>query len=310
MELRHFRYFVAVAEERSFVQAARRLRVAQPSLSKQVRALETELGVTLFDRLPRGVQLTRAGEAFLIEARSTLDAADRAVTSARGAAQDGTSVLNFAHGELSVYAAVVEDLLAAFRDAHPEAQVRVSTTSDADTHKALRERQIDSAAVFIAQWPVVGFDALRLVDCASGGVLLPADHPLAAEPSVRLADLRSLMWLHSSTERWPGFFRSIDAALRDRGLVPLRRRERPKETPGANVQVAAGEAWALASEATGARYRTAPTAIVYRPFVEPPIPCWLALVWRSKAPRVVHDLVAVARTLPGMVPDHAGARTA
>jgi len=84
MELRHFRYFVAVADERSFAQAARRLRVAQPALSKQVRDLEGELGVTLFHRLPRGVRLTRAGETFLIEARGTLDAAARAVAVATG----------------------------------------------------------------------------------------------------------------------------------------------------------------------------------------------------------------------------------
>ncbi|HEY3279414.1 MAG TPA: LysR family transcriptional regulator [Gemmatimonadales bacterium] len=297
MELRHFRYFVAVAEARSFAQAARRLRVAQPALSKQVRALETELGVTLFDRLPRGVRLTRAGEAFLAEARCTLEVAGRAVISARGAGRHGASDLAFAHGELAVYTATIEDLLAAFREAHPETQVRVSSKSDADVYQALREGEVDVASIFIAQWPVPGFEALRIVDCATKGVLLPARHPLAAQPSVHLADLRDLTWLHSSPQRWPGFFRTIDEALRDRGLVPSRRRERPKETPSANVQIASGEAWALASEEVGARYRTASNAIVYRPIAEPPIPCWIALVWRSKAPRAVHNLVAVARAM-------------
>src|SRR5256885_10692355 len=102
MELRHFRYFVAVAEEHSFAQAARRLRVAQPALSKQIRDLETELGVTLFERIPRGVRLTRSGEAFLADARGTLDAAGRAMISARSAGKNGASDLEFAHGELSV----------------------------------------------------------------------------------------------------------------------------------------------------------------------------------------------------------------
>ena len=194
-----------------------------------------------------------------------------------------------------MYTANIEDLLAAFHDAHPEAQVHVSSKSDADTYHALREGQVDVASVFIAQWPVAGFDALRIVDCTTKGVLLPASHPLAAQSSITLADLRNLTWLHSSPQRWPGFFRTIDEALRDRGLVPLRRRERPKETPSANVQIAAGEAWALASEEVAARYRAAPTAIVYRPIIEPPIPCWIALVWRAKAPQLVHDLVEVAR---------------
>jgi DNA-binding transcriptional LysR family regulator len=297
MELRHLRYFVAVAEERSFVQAARRVRVAQPALSKQVRALERELGLSLFDRLPRGVRLTRAGEAFLGEARRTLDAAARAVSNARDAAESGASDLEFAHDELSVYAAVIEDLLGAFRVAHPDAQLHVTSKRDSDVYTALRGRQIDVASVFVAQWPVAGFDALRLIDCASTGVLLPASHPLAGQSSVRLADLRDLLWLHSSTLRWPGFFRAIDAALKDRGLVPRQRHERAPESPGANVRIAAGEAWALANDATAARFRRDSTAIVYRPFVEPPIACWLALVWRPKAPLLVQQFVEVARTL-------------
>jgi len=295
MELRHLRYFVAVAEERSFVQGARRLRVAQPAVSKQVRDLEAELGVQLFHRLPRGVRLTPAGEAFLANARTTLEAAGRAVTSARDAGKDRASDLEFAHGELSVYTGIIEDLLAAFRDAHPGAHVRVTSKSDADTFQLLREGQIDIASVFIAEWPVDGFEALRIVDCTTTGVMLPAGHPLAAASAVRLAELRDLTWLHSSQQRWPGFFRTIDEALRDRGLVPARRVERAKEAPAANLQIASGEAWALASEAVAARYRTDPSAIAYRPFMESPIPCWIALVWRPKAPRVVHNLVDVAR---------------
>ena len=198
MELRHLRYFVAVAEERSFVNAARRVRVAQPALSKQIHDLEGELGVALFHRLPRGVRLTRAGETFLVHARRTLDSAERAVASARGAAEGGVSDLAFAHGELAVYTPIIEDLLAAFRAAHPEARVRVSSKSDADTYQALREGQVDVASIFIAEWPVAGFDAMRLVDCTTKGVLLPASHPLAARPSVRLEELRSLTWLQSA----------------------------------------------------------------------------------------------------------------
>ncbi|OLB32167.1 MAG: hypothetical protein DMD50_12165 [Gemmatimonadetes bacterium] len=310
MELRHLRYFVAVAEERSFVNAARRVRVAQPAISKQIHDLEGELGVALFHRLPRGVRLTRAGETFLVDARRTLDAAEHAVVSARGAAEGGVSDLAFAHGELAVYTPIIEDLLAAFRAAHPEARVRVSSKSDADTYQALREGQVDVASIFIAEWPVAGFDAMRLVDCTTKGVLLPASHPLAARPSVRLEELRSLTWLQPAPQRWPGFIRTMREALRDRGLVPVRSRERSKESPTANVHIAAGDTWALATEAIAAPYRTAPTAIVYRPFVEAPIPCWIALVWRSKAPPLVRKLIDVARTMADHIEDRVGARIA
>lgn len=78
MELRHLRYFVAIAEERSFTRAAERLWVAQPGLSTQVRRLETELGVKLLDRHTRGVDLTPAGALFLERARAALAAADAA----------------------------------------------------------------------------------------------------------------------------------------------------------------------------------------------------------------------------------------
>jgi len=220
------------------------------------------------------------------------------------------SDLAFAHGELAVYTPIIEDLLAAFRAAHPEAQVRVSSKSDADTYQALREGQVDVASIFIAEWPVAGFDAMRLVDCTTKGVLLPASHPLAARPSVRLEELRSLTWLQPPPQRWPGFIRTMREALRDRGLVPVRSRERSKESPTANVHIAAGDTWALATEAIAAPYRTAPTAIVYRPFIEAPIPCWIALVCRSKAPPLVRKLIDVARTMADHIEDRVGARIA
>src|SRR5947208_5868665 len=83
MELRHLRYFVAVAEERSFTRAAERLWVAQPGLSTQIRRLETELGVKLFERHTRGADLTQAGELFLERARVALAAADAAGATGR-----------------------------------------------------------------------------------------------------------------------------------------------------------------------------------------------------------------------------------
>jgi len=295
MELRHLRYFVAVAEERSFVGAATRLRVAQPSLSKQIRDLESELGTQLFERGPRGVRLTAAGRAFLVEARRTLEVASRAVASARGAALGRDSPLRFAHGELSVYGTDLENLLARFHDTNPGAQVEISSSNDGETFHALRERSVDVASVFVAEWPLPGFDAHRLIDTAVTGVLLPGSHPLAAQPAIRLGDLRALTWLNSSPRRWPGFLPILEAALRERGLVPERRLERPREAPGMNVQIAAGDTWALTSEAVATPYRKKANGVVYRPFREPPIPCWLALVWLPPASPLLDRLVQAAR---------------
>ena len=76
MELRHLRYFIAIGEEQHYGRASRRLRVAQPALSRQIQDLEEELGFTLFDRLPRGVRLSLAGQLFLEDARRILSEPD------------------------------------------------------------------------------------------------------------------------------------------------------------------------------------------------------------------------------------------
>jgi len=297
MELRHLRYFVAVAEERSFSRAGTRLRVAQPSISKQIRDLESELGTVLLERGPRGVHLTAAGRAFLVEARRTLDVASHAIASARGAAQGRDAPLRFAHGELSAYGTALENLLARFHDTNPDAQVEIVSKHDGEIFRALRERCVDVGSIFVAEWPVPGFAGHRLTNAAITGVLLPGSHPIAAHPSIELAELHELTWLNSAPQRWPGFFPILETALRERGLVPERQVERPRDAPAMNVQIAAGDTWALTSEAVAAPYRKKANGIVYRPFRERPIPCWLALVWLAPASPPVDRLVQAARDI-------------
>jgi DNA-binding transcriptional LysR family regulator len=293
MELRHLRYFVAVAEEGSFLRAAGRLRVAQPALSKQIRDLEREVGVKLFDRLPRGARLTAAGEHFLGNARHALESAARAVATARRT--DSASGLKFAHSELYVYTPVLLKVLAAFRQASPETLLRMVRIDDVDQHAALREQRVDVAATFVGTWPVPGLEALQLADCTVTGVLLPATHPLAAQPRIRLKDLSDLVWLHPSQHSRPEVYRVLRTALESRGLVPTRHRGRRGDIE-ANIPIAAGDAWALANPAVAALYADMDGSIVHRPFVDPPIPLWFALVWLGDSPSpLVQTLVEVAR---------------
>jgi DNA-binding transcriptional LysR family regulator len=292
VELRHLRYFVAVAEEGSFLRAARRLRVAQPALSKQIHDLEREVGVKLFERLPRGTRVTAAGEEFLRDARHALESASRAVATARKAAS--ATGLTFALGDVYVYTPILLKLLAAFRQASPETAVRVVRVHEADQQAALRERRVDVAATFVGTWPVPGLEAIRLADCTVTGVLLPASHPLAAQPRVRLADLRDLLWLHPSERSRPDLYQALRSGLESRGLVPARHRGRRGDV-GANLAIAAGDAWALANPAVAAVYADMGGSIVHRPFVEAPIPLWFALTWRTDASPLVETLVAVAR---------------
>src|ERR1700719_636694 len=132
MELRHLRYFVAVGEEQHYRRASRRLRVAQPALSRQIQDLEEELGFKLFDRLPRGVKLSVAGKLFLEDARRILqqvsEAAARAARVARG--QSGTLRIGFT--ESASWHGVVPDALRVFRQHHPDAELQLHPAGSVD----------------------------------------------------------------------------------------------------------------------------------------------------------------------------------
>src|SRR3954447_1697726 len=163
MELRHLRYFVAIAEERSFTRAAERLWVAQPGLSTQIRRLETELGVQLFERHTRGVDLTDAGELFLERARATLTAAEAARSTGRdlgeglvgtvrlgivtGAGWPGTPafLLHFGRERPAVELTVVESyggtLLRDLRDRRLDAMIAPSEFGSAELHRSSLGRE-------------------------------------------------------------------------------------------------------------------------------------------------------------------------
>ena len=283
MQMRHLRYFVAAAEAGSFLKAAGRLHVAQPALSRQIRDLEREVGLSLFERLPRGVRLTPAGDAFLAEARNSLACAARAVATAR---HEGASdkLLRVAHGALFHYARTVSDLLAEFRYAYPDRRVTIQRMGENEQRAALNERRIDVAISFIPTATVPGFHTFHLVDAKLGGVLLPASHPAAALQKLSLHDLKDLVWVRVSPRVSPELYEAAKAALWHRGLSPVRQRARPRDSSVAAMYVAAGDAWMLANEDIGRMFTEGNPAIVYRPFSEPPIPCWVALLSLCDAP--------------------------
>jgi len=181
LELRLVRYFVAVAESRHFGRAAASLRVAQPSLSRQIRRLETELGARLFDRTPQGTVLTEAGEIFLPRARALLRSAAQAAAATRAAARPSRITVGHTAG-LAVTAAV-RDL----RHQYPDTEVHTVYLTWDEPRTALLEHRADAV---VARLPLdtsglhvtVLYDEPRLV-------LLPRDHRLAGKESVTLDDI-------------------------------------------------------------------------------------------------------------------------
>jgi len=191
IELRHLRYFRAVAEAASFTAAARTVHVAQQVLSAQIRQLEDALGVQLLERTSRGVVLTAAGEAFLDGASATLADLDRAVAAARNAARAVTGELAVglnvaAGGELPT------ELIAAFRSAEPQVTVRLRTYELSQPAAGLLDRSADVS--FVRPPLAVGLCQEQVAE-EPRVFVLPSGHPLASRPSLRLADVAGLPWI-------------------------------------------------------------------------------------------------------------------
>ncbi len=186
MELRHLRYFVAVAEEGSLTVAAeKRLHTAQPSLSRQIRDLEYEVGVPLLNRSVHGVELTSAGRAFLDHARLALTQAEAAAEAARRAAQPSKQI--FAIGFLT---GLVVDWLpratSVLRDELSNIEIRVSSDHSATLADELQRGKIDIAFLRAEQVPDLEFKRVATEPLV---VVLPSDHRLAARKVIDPRDL-------------------------------------------------------------------------------------------------------------------------
>jgi len=188
MDLQQMRYVVAVAETRNFTRAAERCEVVQSSLSHRIAGLEKELGVRLFARTSRRVELTSAGEAFVAAARECLAAADRAAADA--AAATGVVRGRLAVGVIVTTAAVdVPELLQRYRARHPQVRVDLRSGRSDDLATAVRDGKLDIAFLGLpeSQRPT-DVEALAL-DHDRHALLVPASHPLADTPQVTLREI-------------------------------------------------------------------------------------------------------------------------
>src|SRR5882762_9206142 len=185
MELRHLRYFTAVAEEGSLTLAAeKRLHTAQPSLSRQIRDLEYEVGVQLMSRSVHGIELTAAGKAFLDHARLTLAQVDTAVEVARRAAQPAkkTFAIGFQTGHEMNWLSRAMHVL---RDELKNIHVTISSDYSPDLAEALVRGRLDLAFLRVERGYDLGY---HVVDHEPLIVLMPSDHRLTAREAVRPQD--------------------------------------------------------------------------------------------------------------------------
>jgi DNA-binding transcriptional LysR family regulator len=189
MELRHLRYFVAVAEELHFTRAALRLNIAQPPLSQQIRALEDELGVQLFVRTRRSVALTDAGHALLAKAREVLSATQALPQQLQRVARGEVGLLRIGFSSTLPLTRVLRDVVADHRRAQPDVALNLREMHSQRQFDALRRGELDVGLVRYNEGAPEGIrlavlrrDPLRLV--------VPATHRFARRESVAIADCR------------------------------------------------------------------------------------------------------------------------
>lgn len=190
MELRHLRYFVAVAEERGITKAAARLNVSQPPLSRQIRDLEHELQVELFDRAAKQIELTPAGKLFLKDARAVLQRMDVAVRRLRAlpAVSSGEVRIGYAPTPTTE---LLPRVLKIFRKAQPKARVSLFDLSTNEMLAGLKARQIDVALVVkppLKKGDGLVFEPLNELPI---GIMVSNDHPFAKRRSVTLDEALS-----------------------------------------------------------------------------------------------------------------------
>jgi DNA-binding transcriptional LysR family regulator len=267
-ELRHLRSFLAVAEEGSFSSAARRLHLSQQALSRSVAQLERELGVSLFDRAARPVELTRAGEEMFAAARRSVAAADEAFDTARGAT--APLRVDLSSGGLETGALVVRRL----RRTRPDVAIEQVEVGVRRGLELVRRRELDAVLGIIDDGePDVHVELLRREPVL---VAMAADHPLAAHdevPVARLADVELLLPSQEAAAEWVAFVHDV---CRTAGFEP---RRWPEVTHGS---ISAAEVLRDSRCVTPTAAWIEPLdGLAFRPLVDPaPVLPW-SLAWRA-----------------------------
>ncbi|MGO9571821.1 MAG: LysR family transcriptional regulator [Desulfomonilaceae bacterium] len=217
MELRHLRYFVAVAEELHFGRAAKRVGIAQPPLSKQIQQLEDEIGVKLFQRTKRRVLLTPAGKTFLIEAGQVLDLSQRAIRSAQRAERGeiGRLVVSFVG---SATYSFVPSALRSFRNQFPHVELVLRELTTDQQLDALRGKAVHAG--FLRQ--PISDDALFIETLLQEPfmVALPSDHALASRTSISLDMLAREDFVMFSRQQGTTFYDQIVSMCHQAGFSP------------------------------------------------------------------------------------------
>ncbi|WP_260306499.1 LysR family transcriptional regulator [Variovorax sp. Sphag1AA] len=292
--MRHLRYFVAVAESGGVHAASQRLHVAQPAVSRQIRALEEEIGAPLFERLPRGLTLTPIGEVFLGEVHRTLAALSHATKTARDMAQGSTGKLSIGMVEAVSWSGFVPAIISAFREAAPHVVVELRPGPTAAQLKALDADEIDAAFLYV-------FDAvpttLRAIPLETHDIVLaaPRDWTLPEEGQpVRACALNGRPFVSFPRHVQPLFHDRLVAACSGAGLTLDIVQEAVTDTAVLSL-VSAGIGAAIINASNLGR---PPALVQFRPLADVSVPMPFTFVHRpDKANAALNRFVNVVHAV-------------
>ncbi len=293
MDLRHLRYFLAVAEELHFTRAAERLGIKQPPLSLQIRQLEHELGTPLFHRLTRGVELTEAGALLLEEARLILAHVEQAKAGIQSRARGETGRIRLGFAGATYFQPRVLSLIQGYRKLYPDVQLTPEQSNTPHLIDALHNGALDVAFV---RPPIPSGEGIALQPLAEEPmrIVLPAQHPHADSPSLPLAALAGETFILFPRAIGPGLYDSIIAGCQRAGFSPALGQEAPQISSIVHL-VAAGFGISIVPQSLE---QIRAEGIVYTPIEgeAPRAPISLAVRKDHRAATVL-NFVALARQL-------------
>jgi DNA-binding transcriptional LysR family regulator len=276
MELRHLRYFVAVAEEQNVTRAAARLNVSQPPLSRQIRDLEDELGVALFNHTARSVRLTEAGHAFLKDAQAVLERADAAVQNAKAIASGRQGDLHVGYAP-SLTVDLLPRALRLFEKENPGVRVHLQDLTSQEMLRGLRDGKLHAALlVQVSAKTMAGLTFEELQRCAVC-VAIPPAHRLARARKIGLEDVLAEPIIAFTLADYPEFHLWVDDLFAAMKRAPLIKEEHDSVT-SLIAAVEAGHGVALVLEP----FRCFAPRVKVRALVPPPPPLALGVAYRKE----------------------------
>jgi DNA-binding transcriptional LysR family regulator len=289
MELRHIRYFLAVADERNFTRAAAKLGIGQPPLSQQIRDLENEIGAMLFHRVPHGAELTEAGIAFLPEASAALASAEKAKLAAQRATRGETGRLALGFTASSAFNTAVSGTIRRFRGQWPEVGLSLTEMNSNWMMEKLMREEIDVAFIRPGLEDPKNVRLKRLAD-EPMLIALPAHHPLARHSKVPLSALAGEPFILFPRTVGLSLYDDIVRGCRDAGFELVVTQEAPQIPSVVNLVAAdLGVSIVPASIA-----HLVLDGVAYRPIEGPPLVARLGLAMlKGQRSRVAANMMSL-----------------